>query len=78
MLKSPIHVKPGGPIVYFCGRVMKGGNGYGVVGHRNQPNHVQMAGYYDRGQSKEGLEPPPVYQGVEGTIGRAVERMGGG
>jgi hypothetical protein len=49
---SPVHVKHGGPIVYFCGRVMKGGNGYGVVGHRNQPNHVQMVGYYDRGQSR--------------------------
>jgi hypothetical protein len=55
---------------------MKGGNGYGVVGHRNQPNHVQMVGYYDRGQSKEGLEPPPVCQSVEGTIGRALERVG--
>jgi hypothetical protein len=71
-------VKHGGPIVYFYGRVMKGGNGYGVVGHRNQPNHVQMAGYYDRGQSqsKEGLELPPVCQGVEGMIGRALERVG--
>jgi hypothetical protein len=49
-----------------------------VVGHQNRPNHVKMVGYYDCGQSKEGLEPPPVYQGVEGTIGRAVERMGGG
>jgi hypothetical protein len=47
-----------------------------VVGHQNQPNHVKMVGYYDRGQSKEGLEPPPVCQGVKGTIGRALERMG--
>jgi hypothetical protein len=46
-----------------------------VVGDRNQPNHVQMEGYYDRCRSKAGLEQPSVCQDVEGTIGRALERM---
>jgi hypothetical protein len=49
-----------------------------IDGHRNQPNHVQMVGYYDHGQNKEGLEQRPICQCVEGTMGCASETMGGG
>jgi hypothetical protein len=49
-----------------------------VVGNQNQPNHVQMERYYNRGRSKAGLKQLPVCQCVEGMMGCALEKMGDG